>query len=318
MNVLFISRSKTGRPHPFVEEQAIALEHAAGIKIEHFLVRSNGLKGYTKAAYGLYHHLKRHPVDLIHAHYGLSGLLAVLSRLLFRHNLKIIITYHGSDINKPSERRFSLLASRLADHNILVSSKMLSYITARSTVLPCGTNTEIDLVYRDPARAHYGWGANDFVILFASRFDLPVKDPEFALEVVKAFSEETTRSVKFLELKGYSREQVTKLMQAADALLMCSKTEGSPQVIKEAIVNALPVIANDVGDVKLICGQVDHCFIVPKSMEAYVERLHMLSKTFPRIQNREPVLTQYSNKYISEKLLSIYERVLLKPVPVLS
>ncbi|WP_266205203.1 glycosyltransferase family 4 protein [Pontibacter kalidii] len=314
MNILFISRSKTGRPHPFVEEQATALENGAGVKIQHFLVRSNGLKGYTKAAYRLYGYLKRHPVDLIHAHYGLSGLLAVLSRFLFRHNSKVVITYHGSDINKSSERRLSLLASRLADHNILVSSKMLPYVDSKSTVIPCGINAEVDLIYRDTTRASYGWGEKDFVILFASRFDLKVKDPEFAFEVVKAFSEATTRSVKFLELKGYNRDQVTRLMQAADALIMCSKTEGSPQVIKEAIVNSLPVISNDVGDVRLICEQVDHCYIVPKRVEAYIECLHTLCKTFPRIQNREPVIAQYSNKQISEKLFSVYQSVLLQPV----
>src|SRR5690606_41737658 len=42
----------------------------------------------------------------------------------FKH-YKVLITYHGSDIFKRHERRLSLLASRFAAHNILVSSQML-------------------------------------------------------------------------------------------------------------------------------------------------------------------------------------------------
>ncbi|PTX14988.1 glycosyltransferase involved in cell wall biosynthesis [Pontibacter mucosus] len=314
MNILFVSRSKTGKPHPFVEEQAAALESSAGIRIQHYLVRSSGLIGYIRATYRLYKLLKRTPVDLIHAHYGLSGLTAVLNKVILGNRFKVIITYHGSDINKASERWLSLLASRLADFNILVSVKMLRYFKHKRAVIPCGINTDVALIHRSETRASNGWGENDFVILFASRFSISVKDPEFAFKVVEAFRASTTKSVKFIELKGYSRDQVTQLMQAADALLMCSKTEGSPQVVKEAIVNGLPVISNDVGDVRVICRHVDHCFILPKRVEDYVECLHSLSSTYPRIQNREPVIAEYSNQHIAEKILGIYQSVLYKPV----
>ena len=56
---------------------------------------------------------------------------------------------------------------------------------------------------------------------------------------------------ELLELKGYNRVQVATLMQAVDAILMTSFTEGSPQVIKEALACGCPIVSVDVGDVSL-------------------------------------------------------------------
>ena len=129
-------------------------------------------------------------------------------------------------------------------------------------MIPCGINTDVELIHREVTRESNKWGTNDFVILFSSSFDREEKDANFAFQVVDAFSKTTTKSVRLIELKGYTRNEVTHLMQAADALIMCSKREGSPQVIKEAILNSLPVVSNDVGEVKSICSGIDYCFIV--------------------------------------------------------
>ncbi|AKD04400.1 glycosyltransferase family 4 protein [Pontibacter korlensis] len=310
MEVLYISRSNSDKPHPFVEEQAAALTKNHGVKIEHFLIRSGGVLGYLKAVNQLADYIKENKTDIIHVHYGLSALVAVISRLILFKSIKIIVTYHGSDINKASERRISLFAARFSSHNIVVSEKMLKYFRHNCTVIPCGVDTDIELNYRECTRKHYGWGNNDFVILFSSSFTREEKDPDFAFKVVDDLKRVSDKSIKFIELKGYTREELTKLMQAADALIMCSKTEGSPQVVKEAILNSLPVISNDVGDVKAICSTADNCFIIPKKVDEYVKCLHFLSQTNPRIKNRLPVIEAFSNRLISTKLFNIYSQTL--------
>ncbi len=264
MDVVFISRSNSGKPHTFIQEQAEALKQNHNVKIKHFLIRKGGALGYLKAIMQLASVIKKHKTDLIHVHYGLSALVPVLHKFIFFKKIKIIITYHGSDINDASERRFSLFAARFSSHNILVSEKMLKHFTKNFSVIPCGIDTNIEYGLRDITRSKYGWSENDFVILFSSSFERKEKDPEFALRVVQSFSKQTAKTVRFIELNGYNRNELTKLMQAADALLMCSIREGSPQVIKEAILNTLPVVANDVGDVKFICSGVDNCFIIQK------------------------------------------------------
>ncbi|WP_276499739.1 glycosyltransferase family 4 protein [Pontibacter litorisediminis] len=310
MNVLFISRSDSGKPHPFIEEQASALIENFGVSIRHFLIRQGGVIGYIRAAKQLADYVSENKPDLLHVHYGLAGLVAVIHKIAFLNRIKFIITYHGSDINKVTERQLSLLAARFAAHNIVVSEKMLKYFKNSCSVVPCGVDTEVELTHRESTRRAFNWGENDFIVLFSSNFGRSEKDPAFAFKVIKSFSSISSRSVKFIELKGYSREELTKLMQAADALIMCSSREGSPQVIKEAILNSLPIVSNDVGEVRSICSNADNCFIVPKKVDEYVKRLQFLSIEKVRIQNRTPVLERYSNKLISDKLYNIYSKAL--------
>ncbi|SIT75469.1 glycosyltransferase family 4 protein [Pontibacter indicus] len=310
MKVLFVSRSSSGEPTPFVKEQADALFRNHNVIIDHYFILKGGFKGYMRSIFGLHHYIKKTKPDLVHVHYGLSALVAGLSKWLFLRQHKIITTFHGCDLNKNSERKFSLIAAKLSSHNILVSERMTQHFHGHHSIVPCGIDTKIELKYRAKTRIEMGWSRQDFVILFSSSFDRKEKDPAFAFDVIKRFSELTSRHVRFLELKGYGREQLTALMQAADALLLCSLREGSPQVIKESILNSLPIVANDVGDVKQICEGVDNCFIVDKEVDSFVKALRLLSDKDPRIQNREPVIAKFDNDIISGKLFHIYQEVL--------
>jgi glycosyltransferase involved in cell wall biosynthesis len=310
MKIIYVSRSASGLPHPFVKEQADNLAKNHGLEITHFLIKKGGIRGYLGAVMDLYHSAKKRKTDIIHVHYGLSALVVILYKFLFLKRFKMIITFHGSDINKQSERVFSLWAANFSSHNILVSPKMSPFFKQDYSVIPCGIDTNIKLAFRQLAREENNWDENDFVILFSSSFDREEKDPEFAFQVVDRFKKSSTKNIKFIELKGYNRTQVTRLMQAADALLLCSIREGSPQVIKESILNALPVVSNDVGDVKSICSGVDNCFIVDKTIDAFVKPLKLLEQNKSRIQNREPVIEKFDNNKIADKIFNIYYKVL--------
>lgn len=51
-------------------------------------------------------------------------------------------------------------------------------------------------------------------------------------------------------------------MNAVDAILMTSKTEGSPQVIKEAMACNYPIVATDVSDIKYMLGGMSGHYIL--------------------------------------------------------
>jgi hypothetical protein len=311
MNIIYVSRSASGVPHPFVQEQAEKLIKNHRLQINHFLIKRGGIGGYLRAVIDLFYFARKSETDIIHVHYGLWALVVVFYKLLFWKKFKMIITFHGSDINKKSERTFSLLAARFSSHNILVSSRMSPFFKHNYSVIPCGIDTNIKLTFRQLAREENNWGEHDFIILFSSGFYREEKDPGFAFQVIDKFKETTTKNIKFIELKGYNRSQVTKLMQAADALILCSKREGSPQVIKESILNTLPVITNDVGDVKAICSGVDNCFIVEKEIDQYVKHLKMIAQSKSRIQNRKPVIERFDNTIIANKIFNIYQKALI-------
>ena len=117
MKILIVASDKNGRFAPFIEEQMAALE-ARGMEVMRYGITGKGIIGYLRELPALRRAIRQHHPDIIHAHYGLSGLLANLQRMV-----PVITTYHGSDINVPSILRFSKIAMRLSAHNIFVSKR---------------------------------------------------------------------------------------------------------------------------------------------------------------------------------------------------
>ena len=310
MKLLFLSRSASGQPHAFVKEQADALQTNFGLEIDHLLIERGGIKGTLNAIGKLRNYINENPVDIVHVHYGLWTMVAVIAKYLFFRKYKIVVTYHGSDIYKSSERPVSVFFSKFVSWNILVSGRMVKYFHRNFTIIPCGIDTRIKMGNREEIRIKKEWMGNDFIVLFSSSFQRKVKDPSFAFEVISQLEKACDKRVKFIELKGYSRFELTQMMQAADALLMCSTSEGSPQVIKEAILNKLPVVSNDVGDVKSICNGIDNTFIIDKKVDAFVYTLNAIASSKNRIQCNQNVLNNFDNDRIAQDIFSIYCHVL--------
>ena len=120
MKILVIASDKGGHFVPFIEEQIAALE-ACGVQIICYGVTGKGIIGYLRALPALRRVIRAERPDIIHAHYGLCGLLANLQR-----RIPVVTTYHGSDINNPSILRFSKIAMRLSAHNIFVSARSMA------------------------------------------------------------------------------------------------------------------------------------------------------------------------------------------------
>ena len=117
MKILIVASDKHGRFAPFIEEQIAALE-ARGIEVLRYGITGKGILGYLRELPALRRLIRVERPDLIHAHYGLCGLLANLQR-----RIPVVTTYHGSDINIPSILRFSKIAMRLSAYNIFVSKR---------------------------------------------------------------------------------------------------------------------------------------------------------------------------------------------------
>jgi glycosyltransferase involved in cell wall biosynthesis len=309
MKILFVSRMKNGSVNPFIFEQGESLKKYKGYDVHYYLLERGGVMGYLISSLKIWRLNKNQKFDIIHAHNGLSGLAVAFSKMLSFFKMKLVITFHGTDINDSKERKLSILASKISDANILVSSQMLRYFSENSEVIPCGIDMDIDFQNANDIRRELDWGEKEFVILFSSAFNRKVKDPDFALEVIAKLKKETKTPIKFLELNGLNRKQVNQFMQAADVLLMCSISEGSPQVIKEAILNRLPIVSNDVGEVKSICKGVDACFIIPKNVNTYIKTLKSLVQKPLRIKNNENVILNFDNKSISKKISKVYRNI---------
>lgn len=324
MKLLIVASDKGGKFVPFIEEQISALQ-ACGISVVRYGITGKGIVGYLRALPGLKRMILAERPDLIHAHYGLSGLLANLQR-----RVPVVTTYHGSDINLPKILRFSQIAMFLSVHNIFVSQRNVNLalspnslianrLKKRSTLLPCGVNlpqpwNELQTQWVGQLTLNQ-WVQEKLSteakhILFAGAFDNAVKNAPLAKAAINELTSEGVK-VELIELKGYNRDQVNALMYNCDALLMTSKTEGSPQVVKEAMACGCPIVSVDVGDVAERVSGVEGCYVVrtrePKDIaEALQEALLFDGRTNGRQRILEMDL---SNDQVAKRLVAIYKSI---------
>lgn len=311
MKILILASYNKNRYAPFIVEQAEALAKQ-GCQIEWFGVQGKGIVGYLREIPRLRKQIKSFCPDVIHAHYGLSCLLANIAT----RSVPVVSTYHGSDINLSKVRRLSKIAMRLSAWNIFVSKRNIVSANAeegkKCSLIPCGVAlSEDQLQAKELARKTLGWEASEKKVLFAGAFDNAVKDPELAKQAIEELKSKVA-DVELIELKGYTREQVNTLMCAADCLLMTSKTEGSPQVIKEAMACGCPIVSVDVGDVAERTEDLQGCFVIksrkPKEIaNAIKQALAYKERTNGRKRIEELQLT---NEQVARRIVEIYEGVM--------
>jgi teichuronic acid biosynthesis glycosyltransferase TuaC len=303
MRILIVASGNTKAVSPFIIEQVESLKKI-DIHIEYFLIKGKGWTGYLKSLSKLKKKIKNKKFNLIHAHYGLSGLLATLQR-----KIPVIITFHGSDININKNYKWSFIASRLSSKNIFVHKdqpKKLKVMLNEKDIIPCGINLKIFQPKDKVAlRKKLNWDQKKVYILFSSSFDKPVKNVNLAYK-----STQNIKNSELIELKNYTKIELSNLMNAADLLLVTSFSETGPLIVKEAIACNCPVVSTDVGDVKEIIVKRKNSFVTsynPKEIEAVIKKVIKLKKPVPK---DELTLQEYDLNYAAQRIKVVYQECL--------
>ena len=305
MRILIVANHNNGYFAPFIIEQVEALRHL-GVEVVYFGVHGKGAFGYLSNLPALKEKIRQNNPDLIHAHYGLSGLLANLQR-----KVPVVTTYHGSDIHSKGQNLIlSRITMRLSAYNIFVSGhlhKLSGYQKNNQCTVPCGVDrTTIYPIERFKARKLLGWDNEGKYVLFAASFDNEIKNSHLAKAATSLL-----KGVHLKELRGYTREQVNLAMNAANCLLMTSHREGSPQVVKEALTCGTPIVSVDVGNVKEMIDGIEGCYITPydakKIADSLKKAIDFQGKTDgpQRITDRN-----LSNECVAKRIMEIYEKVI--------
>ena len=193
IRLLIVCSYRDFRPdgiNQFIKEQANAIS-MQGAVCEYYLVHGKGLSGYIREIPKLRKAIKSFRPNVIHAHYGLCGLLANIAT----RKIPVVTTYHGSDINIPEARRFSNWTLRLSAWNIFVSKRTMDLVKGSErkncSLIPCGIDlTDDQLQNRAEARKALGWSETDRMVLFAGMYMDDVKGPELAKDAIARVNRE--------------------------------------------------------------------------------------------------------------------------------
>lgn len=263
MRILEVSRYKNNfadHQLPFVTEQGEALRQA-GNSVDYHLLRGN----YLSAVRALRRKIRDMQPDMVHAHYGLSGITAVLAVRcgLNTHRPSLIITFHNGETLNRLVNALSSFFSLFADHVIYVARHIrdLCYFKAKHyTILPCGVNLDdCVLTPRDEARRLLGWANDTRYILFGGAFSNKRKNVTLLRDALSLLHRD---DVQVIEMSGLTRSECVLRMCACDFFALPTHSEGSPQALKEAMACNCPIIATDVADIAHLLGDMPGHFIL--------------------------------------------------------
>jgi glycosyltransferase involved in cell wall biosynthesis len=306
----------------FVQRQVDSLR-AAGIRCDVLYVRGyRSALAYPLAAlrFTLSSFTWRRRYRLIHVHSGETALAA-----RFHLGTPIVVSYCGDDIlGNPRDNGTVPLMSRvraglvrahsqLFPATITKSREMHERLPAstrrRNTVVPNGVDaTRFKPIDRDECRLQLGWAPGEFIALFAStRPDSPRKRRDLA-ERACAEAARSSGTVRLHVAGSVPPDEMPVLMNAADCLLVTSSIEGSPNVVKEALMCNLPVVATATGDVRERLEGVEPSWVCAPSVDDLAGALRECAASRRRSDGRERS-SELEQKVVANRIIQLYERV---------
>ncbi|MFW5939452.1 MAG: glycosyltransferase [Halolamina sp.] len=180
--------------------------------------------------------------DLVHAN---QGVVAPAALALGRPT---VVSLWGTDLYG-SLGPVSRGCARLADATVVMSSAMADSLDVHCRVIPHGVDAaRFRPTDRASARQSLGWGDGHHV-LFPYAPERQVKDFPRAERVVDDVGDRIDGPVELQAVSDVPHDRMPTYVNAADALLVTSAHEGSPNAVKEALACGLPVVSTPVGDV---------------------------------------------------------------------
>ena len=318
MKVLFVASSNSRQfdVPPHVQAQAESLRKA-GAAVDMFRVKLNKFRGVGVSIRRLRAYLKDHPADVLHAHYVYNGIIARLGG----RRTPLVVSFMGSDLKGiVNERgrdcwmgRVNRLASWLlclGSRTVIVkSADMLPRIPRvarrRAHVVPNGVDFErFQPESRESARRRLGLTDEERRVLFLGNPQDRNKNIQLAEEAVRRLADPGVRLWAPYPIRP---EEVPVHLNAADVVLLTSRTEGSPNVVKEAMACNRPLVTVDVGDARDIVGATDGVYVTSYDPAEIGEALRKALAFGEATRGRDDI-ARLDSREVARRLLDIYAK----------
>ena len=318
--VLFITNMWPDEIRPyygsFIASQAKSLA-SAGVAVDVLYIRGFlGVHTYAKALLSLPRAVDHASYEVIHVHYGHTAVASLGIR-----KRPLVISFCGADllgaphetgITRKSRLEVAVFrqVARTATVTITKSQEMEqalpSSLWKRNFILPNGVDLDM-FAPRSHAqsRAELGWEDEEKVILFLGNPDDPRKNVALAERAAEMVRNEIP-AARLHVAWGVAPEEVPVLMNAADCLVFPSRSEGSPNAVKEAMACALPIVATPVGDIPERLSGIEGCFVCEPTPATMAEAL-LLALACDRAPQARTAVEGLGIDLVAKQLTDIYD-----------
>ena len=308
MKVIFVASGNkaVGGVSAFVQSQFDSLKEK-GLNMILFPVVGHGIWAHIRAVRDLRKLVRREKPDIVHAHYSIYGYVASLATMFMKP--KVVVSILGSFPENDWKCKFvRFCAKHVWDSTLVKSQRTANQLDLDLPVIPNGVNIDqFHLMEQKTARKCCGFEDGKKYIIWCSHPSRPEKRYSLARDAVALLHDD---SVILYPVFDRPHEYIVKYMCAAELLLLTSASEGSPNVIKEAMACNCPIVSTDVGDVKWVTEGVEGTYVAdadtPGEISICIRKALDFNK---RTQGREEIVRKgLSSKSIAERIIELYRK----------
>jgi len=279
--------------------------------------------------------------DLIHAHWTVSGLIALLVRKW--HKKPIVLTVHGSDINALNKKFLLKLVNRFilskVDNIIAVSPALkekvieMGILQEKLWYIPNGVDTDefYPAPIESPVPKRILWVGRmskekGLPILIKAMKEILKEIPQAQLTLVGDGPErgvidqmiEDYQLKDHIHLEGFqSHMEISRYFRNSHIFVLPSIREGFPLVTLEALASGLPCIASNVGGVKAVIEDGINGYLVSPSDARELSLKVVKLMNNPDLMKemgekaRERIVGQYSWDRIADRTIDLYQHAMV-------
>jgi glycosyltransferase involved in cell wall biosynthesis len=307
MKVLFVCSGRNpSSVSPIVRSQGESLQKC-GIEIDYFTIKGRGFTGYLKSIIPLRKEICKTEPEIIHAHYSLCGMVAA-----FASRKPVVASLMGSDVM--AHRLMIYILRFFSEYfwkvTIVKSKSMKEQISLNHAyIIPNG----VDLSFfkqldQSECKKRVGFNPSRKQIVFLADPSRHEKNYELAFNAFQALREKFDDTIELKVIYGVEHQQILYYINAADVMLLTSKWEGSPNVIKESMACNVPIVSTRVGDVEEMISSTKGCFLAESSSKDVSDKLALALAFKGRTDGRNNI-SHLDSKLVASSIISIYEKV---------